>query len=80
MRLIGRIEYLDKLALLYEYQQADAKLEAYEKKLKNTATRKQLIKLQNYLKKQQAVITSYSIHYTKLYEVILNTTSKACAW
>lgn len=47
---------MDKLALLYEYQQADAKLEAYEKKLKNTATRKQLIKLQNYLKKQQAIL------------------------
>lgn len=47
---------MEKLALLYEYQQADAKLEAYEKKLKNTATRKQLIKLQNYLKKQQTVI------------------------
>jgi predicted nucleic acid-binding Zn-ribbon protein len=47
---------LEKLALLYEYQQADAKLEAYEKKLKNTVTRKQLIKLQNYLKKQQTVI------------------------
>lgn len=47
---------MDKLALLYEYQQADAELEAYEKKLKNTPTRKQLIKLQNYLKKQQAVL------------------------
>ena len=47
---------MNKLALLYEYQQADAKLEAYEKKLKNTPTRKQLIKLKNYLKKQQAVL------------------------
>ena len=47
---------MEKLALLYEYQQADAKLEAYEKKLKNTVTRKQLIKLQNYLRKQQMVI------------------------
>ncbi len=47
---------MDKLALLYEYQQADAELEEYEKKLKNTPTRKQLIKLQNYLKKQQAVL------------------------
>lgn len=47
---------MDKLALLYEYQQADAELEAYEKKLKSTPTRKQLIKLQNYLKKQQAVL------------------------
>ena len=47
---------MDKLALLYEYQQADAELEAYEKNLKNTPTRKQLIKLQNYLKKQQAVL------------------------
>ena len=47
---------MEKLALLYEYQQADAKLEAYEKKLKSTATRKQLIKLQKYLKKQQSVI------------------------
>ena len=47
---------MEKLALLYEYQQADAKLEAFERKLKNTATRKQLIKLQNYLKKQQAVL------------------------
>jgi len=47
---------LDKLALLYEYQQADIRLEAYERKLKNTPTRKQLIKLQNYLKKQQAVL------------------------
>lgn len=47
---------MDKLALLYEYQQADAELEAYEKKLKNTPTRKQLIKLQNYLKKQQVVL------------------------
>lgn len=47
---------MEKLALLYEYQQADAKLEAYEEKLKNTATRKQLIKLQNYLKKQQAAL------------------------
>ena len=47
---------MDKLALLYEYQQADARLEDYERKLKNTATRKQLIKLQNYLKKQQAVL------------------------
>ena len=47
---------MEKLALLYEYQQADAKLEAYEKKLKSTATRKQLIKLQNYLKKQQTVL------------------------
>ena len=47
---------MEKLAVLYEYQQADAKLEAYEKKLKNTATRKQLIKLQNYLKKQQAIL------------------------
>lgn len=56
MRLIGRIIYLDKLALLYEYQQADAELEAYEKQLKSTPTRKQLIKLQNYLKKQQAVL------------------------
>ena len=47
---------MDKLALLYEYQQADAELEAYEKKLKNTPTRKQLVKLQNYLRKQQAVL------------------------
>jgi len=47
---------LDKLALLYEYQQADMQLEAYEKQLKNTPTRKQLVKLQNYLKKQQAVL------------------------
>jgi len=47
---------LDKLALLYEYQQADAELEAYEKKLKNTPARKQLIKLQNFLKKQQSVL------------------------
>ena len=47
---------MEKLALLYEYQQADAKLEAYEKKLKNTPTRKQLIKLQNYLRKQQAAL------------------------
>ena len=47
---------MKKLAVLYEYQQADAKLEAYEKKLKDTATRKQLVKLQNYLRKQQAVI------------------------
>ena len=47
---------MDKLALLYEYQQADMQLEAYEKQLKNTPTRKQLIKLQNYLKKQQAVL------------------------
>ena len=47
---------MEKLALLYEYQQADAKLEAYEKKLKNTETRKQLIKLQSYLKKQQAAL------------------------
>ncbi len=47
---------MDKLALLYEYQQADAELEAYEKQLKSTPTRKQLIKLQNYLKKQQAVL------------------------
>ncbi|MDD5016464.1 MAG: C4-type zinc ribbon domain-containing protein [Eubacteriales bacterium] len=47
---------MEKLALLYEYQQADAELEAYEKKLKNTATRKQLIKLQSYLKKQQEAL------------------------
>ena len=47
---------MDKLALLYEYQQADMQLEAYERQLKNTPTRKQLIKLQNYLKKQQAVL------------------------
>ena len=47
---------MDKLAVLYEYQQADAKLEAYEKELKNTATRKQLVKLQGYLRKQQAVL------------------------
>jgi len=47
---------LEKLELLYEYQQSDMKLEAFEKKLKNTATRKQLLKLQNYLKKQQAVL------------------------
>ncbi len=36
--------------------QSDAKLEAYEKKLKNTETRKQLVKLQNYLKKQQSAL------------------------
>lgn len=47
---------MDKLAVLYEYQQADAELEAYEQKLKSTATRKQLVKLQEYLKKQQAVL------------------------
>jgi len=47
---------LDKLALLFKYQQADAELEAYEKKLKNTPTRKQLLKLQNFLKKQQAAL------------------------
>ena len=47
---------LDKLELLYEYMQSDAKLEAYEKKLKNTETRKQLVKLQNYLKKQQSAL------------------------
>jgi predicted nucleic acid-binding Zn-ribbon protein len=47
---------LDKLAVLYEYQQADARLEAYEQKLKGTATRKQLVKLQSYLKKQQALL------------------------
>lgn len=47
---------MDKLAVLYEYQQADAELEAYEQKLKSTATRKQLVKLQNYLKKQQALL------------------------
>ena len=47
---------MEKLALLYKYQQSDAKLEAFEKKLKNTATRKQLIKLQDYLKKQQVLL------------------------
>ncbi len=47
---------MEKLALLYEYQQIDAKLEAFEKKLKNTATRKQLIKLQDYLKAQQVLL------------------------
>ncbi len=47
---------MEKLALLYEYQQADAKLEVFEKKLKNTATRKQLVKLQAYLKKQQVAL------------------------
>lgn len=47
---------MEKLALLYDYQQADAKLETYEKKLKNTETRTQLIKLQNYLKKQLVVL------------------------
>lgn len=47
---------MNKLALLYEYQQADAELEAYEKQLINTPTRKQLIKLQNFLKRQQAVL------------------------
>lgn len=47
---------MDKLALLFKYQQADAELEAYEKQLKNTPTRKQLIKLQNFLKKQQAAL------------------------
>lgn len=47
---------MDKLALLFEYQQADARLEAYERELKNTETRKQLIKLQNYLKKQQTLL------------------------
>ena len=47
---------MDKLAVLYEYQQADAKLEAYEGKLKNTAIRKQLVKLQSYLKRQQTLL------------------------
>jgi predicted nucleic acid-binding Zn-ribbon protein len=47
---------LDKLAVLYEYQQADARLEAYEEKLKGTATRQQLVKLQGYLKKQQTLL------------------------
>ena len=47
---------MDKLALLYEYQQADMQLEAYERQLKNTPTRKQLIKLQSYIRKQQAVL------------------------
>jgi predicted nucleic acid-binding Zn-ribbon protein len=47
---------LEKLAVLYEYQQADARLEAYEEKLKGTATRQQLVKLQSYLKKQQTLL------------------------
>ena len=51
-----RIFLLDKLELLYEYMQSDAKLEAYEKELKNTETRTQLVKLQNYLMKQQSIL------------------------
>jgi len=47
---------LDKLAVLYEYQQADLKLEAYEQQLKDTPARRQLIKLQSYLQKQKALL------------------------
>jgi uncharacterized protein len=47
---------LDKLAVLYEYQQADVKLELYEQQLKDTPTRRQLLKLQSYLQKQKAVL------------------------
>ena len=47
---------MDKLAVLYEYQQADLKLEAYEQQLKDTPARRQLIKLQSYLQKQKALL------------------------
>jgi uncharacterized protein len=47
---------LDKLAVLFEYQQADIRLETYEQQLKDTATRRQLLKLQSYLQKQKAVL------------------------
>lgn len=47
---------MNKLAVLYEYQQADLKLEAYDQQLKDTPTRRQLLKLQSYLQKQKALL------------------------
>jgi len=47
---------LENLHLLWEYQLADMELEKFEKELKNTPTRKKLIKLQRFLQSSQNAI------------------------
>jgi len=48
------LKYLD---LLWEYQKADLECEEYERKMKDTPTRKQLIKLQKFLQAGQTRLT-----------------------
>ena len=44
---------MDNLQILWEYQQADRDVERCEKELKNTPTRKKLVKLQRFLQASQ---------------------------
>lgn len=48
---------MDKLALLWEYQLADLALESYQKELKDTPTRKKLVKLQRFVQSAQTKVT-----------------------
>ena len=47
---------MDNLALLWEYQLADLALENYQKELKDTPTRKKLLKLQRFIQAGQAKV------------------------
>jgi len=49
---------LNNLKQLWEYQQAEIELEEYEAKLKSTATRHRLLKIQRYLQEQQSVLVA----------------------
>ena len=46
------------LKQLWEYQQVEIALEDYESKMKSTATRQRLLKIQRYLQDQQSVLVS----------------------
>ena len=64
---------MDTLALLWDYQQADLALEAFRKELKDTPTRKKLVKLQRFIHSAQAKIgemeSAYRVTQNKISEL-----------
>ena len=49
---------MDQMIRLWEYQQKDMALEQFKAELKDTPTRKRLVKLQRYLKNSQKKVNS----------------------
>ncbi len=64
---------MNSLERLWEYQSAQLELESYERQLKDTPTRKKLIKLQKYVQQSQAKLlemeNASKIMQNKLYEL-----------
>ncbi len=64
---------MNSLEQLWEYQSAQLELEKYERQLKDTPTRKKLIKLQKYVQQSQAKLlemeNASKIMQNKLYEL-----------